>query len=93
MEQLLAYISCLNKYDGKNLQPCFMKKMVNRLVLFAALSVGTIVGIFKGTEARQKWVFRVKSRFEEKRHLAELKKNQKGGGVLLDDIEIASFHN
>ena len=69
-----------------------MKKLSNRLVLFIALSIGTIVGMFKGSEAKQKWVFKIKSRFEEKRHLAELKKIQKGGGVLLDDIEIASFH-
>ena len=69
-----------------------MKKQMNRLILFMALSVGTIVGIFKGSEAKQKWVFRIKSRLEEKRHLAELKKMQKGGGVLLDDIEIAAFH-
>jgi len=69
-----------------------MKKQMNRLILFMALSVGTIVGILKGSEAKQKWVFRIKSRLEEKRHLAELKKMQKGGGVLLDDIEIAAFH-
>jgi hypothetical protein len=70
-----------------------MKKLSSRLILMMALSIGTIVGIFKGSEARQKWVFRIKSRFEEKRHLAEMKKIQKDGGVLLDDIEIAAFHN
>ena len=70
-----------------------MKKISNRLILFVALTIGTIVGIFKGSEAKQKWVFRIKSRFEEKRHLAELEKIKKDGGVLLDDIEIASFHN
>ena len=69
-----------------------MKKLSNRLVLFIALSIGSIVGMFKGSEAKQKWVFKIKSRFEEKRHLEELKRIQKGGGVLLDDIEIASFH-
>ena len=79
--------------DGKILQPGFMKKLSNRLILFVALSIGTIVGIFKGSEAKQKWNFRIKSRFDEKRHLAELKKIQKDGGVLLDDIEIAAFHN
>ncbi len=57
-----------------------------------ALSIGSIVGLFKGTEAKQKWVFRIKSRFEEKRQMDEIKKIQKGGGVLLDDIEIASYH-
>jgi len=70
-----------------------MKKLSNRLILFLALTVGTIVGIFKGTEAKQKWVFRIKSRFEEKRQLAQQKKLVREGGILLDDIEIAAFHN
>lgn len=70
-----------------------MKKSINRLVLFMALSIGSIVGFFKGNEARQKWMFRIRSRFEEKRQLAENKKLVREGGVLLDDIEIASFHN
>jgi hypothetical protein len=69
-----------------------MKKFINRAVLLVALSIGSIVGLFKGTEAKQKWVFRIKSRFEEKRQMDEIKKIQKGGGVLLDDIEIAAFH-
>jgi hypothetical protein len=51
------------------------------------------VGIFKGNEAKQKWVFRIKSRFDEKRHLAEQKKVLQQGGVALDDIELAAFHN
>jgi hypothetical protein len=69
-----------------------MKKFINRAVLLVALSIGSIVGLFKGTEAKQKWVFRIKSRFEEKRQMDEIKKIQKGGGVLLDDIELAAFH-
>lgn len=69
-----------------------MKKLLNRLILFVALSIGTIVGIFKGSEAKQKWVFRIKSRLDEKRIMAEQKKLQKGGAVMLDDIEIAAFH-
>lgn len=70
-----------------------MKKLSNRLILSLALTVGTIVGIFKGSEAKQKWVFRIKSRFEEKRQLAQQKKLMREGGILLDDIEIAAFHN
>ncbi|NII24910.1 hypothetical protein HB364_07465 [Pseudoflavitalea sp. X16] len=70
-----------------------MSMIRNRTVLLLALTVGSIVGMFKGTEAKQKWVFRIKSRFEEKRHLAEEKKFIRQGGVPLDDIEIAAFHN
>lgn len=69
-----------------------MKKLLNRLILFVALSIGTIVGIFKGTEAKQKWVFRIKSRLDEKKLTAQQKKLQKEGAVMLDDIELAAFH-
>ena len=70
-----------------------MKTFRSRTILLLALTVGTFVGIFRGNEARQKWVFRIKSRFEEKRQLAEQKKLLRDGGVALDEIEIAAFHN
>jgi hypothetical protein len=71
----------------------FMKTLRNRMILLLALSIGTIVGIFRGNEAKQKWVFRIRSRFDEKRQMAEQKKLIRGGGVALDDIELAAFHN
>ena len=70
-----------------------MKTFRSRVVLVLALTFGSVVGIFKGNEAKQKWVFRIKSRFDEKRHLAEQKKFLQQGGVPLDDIELAAFHN
>lgn len=70
-----------------------MKTILNRAVLLLALTVGTFVGIFKGTEAKQKWMFKVKSHFDDKRQMAEQRKLQRQGAVPLDDIEIAAFHN
>jgi hypothetical protein len=70
-----------------------MKTLRNRLILLLALTIGTLVGFFRGSEAKQKWVFRIRSRFDEKRQLAEQKKLVRGGGVALDDIELAAFHN
>jgi hypothetical protein len=69
-----------------------MKSMISRTILGIALSLGVIVGLFKGPEARQKWVFRIKSRMDEKKQIADQKKQVRGGAVLLDDIEIAAFH-
>lgn len=69
-----------------------MKKVNNKFVILLAIVVGTIVGIFKGSEAKQKWVFKIKNRYEEKRQLAEHKKLLREGGVALDDIELAAFH-
>jgi hypothetical protein len=63
------------------------------MILLLVLTIGSVVGIFRGSEAKQKWVFRIKSRFDEKRLLAEQKKLVRGGGVALDDIELAAFHN
>ena len=65
----------------------------NRIILVLALSTGAIVGMFRGSEAKHKWVFRIRSRFDEKRQLAEQKRLLRGGGVALDDIELAAFHN
>ena len=69
-----------------------MKQVNNKFVVLLAIVIGTIVGIFKGTEAKQKWVFRIKNRYEEKRQMAEHKKLLRDGGVALDDIEMAAFH-
>jgi hypothetical protein len=52
-----------------------------------------VIGIVRGEEAKQKWVFRIKSRVDNKKLIAEKKQQAKKGGVLLDDIEMASFHN
>jgi hypothetical protein len=69
-----------------------MKKMYQRAILLLAITFGSIVGIVKGTEAKQKWMFKMKIRNEEKRQLAQQKKLLKSGGVPLDDIEIAAYH-
>lgn len=69
-----------------------MKQVNNRFVVLLAIVIGTIVGIFKGSEAKQKWVFRIKNRYEEKRQMAEHKKLLREGGVPLDDIEMAAYH-
>lgn len=70
-----------------------MKAILNRAVLLLALTVGAIVGLFKGNEAKQKWIFKIKSSFDEKKHLADERRFVRQGGVPLDDIEIAAFHN
>jgi hypothetical protein len=69
-----------------------MKKIYNRTILLVAITVGSIVGFVKGAEAKQKWMFKIKIRNEEKRQLQKQKQLLKGGSVPLDDIEIAAFH-
>ena len=69
-----------------------MNQISNKWVLVLIIAVGSVINIIKGPEAKNKWLFKIKNRFEEKRQLAEHKKLAREGGVVLDDIEIASFH-
>ncbi len=70
-----------------------MNQINNKWVLSLMIAAGTFIGFVKGDEARQKWLFKVRNRDEQKRQLAEHKKILRSGGVALDDIEIAAFHN
>ncbi|GGB08240.1 hypothetical protein [Puia dinghuensis] len=69
-----------------------MKGFKNKMVVFLAVTVGGMIGVVKGEEAKQKWVFRMKSKYENRRLMAERKSIARKGGVLLDDIELASYH-
>jgi hypothetical protein len=70
-----------------------MKSVKNKMVVFLAVTIGGMVGLLKGEEAKQKWVFRIRSKYENKRLMAERKSIARKGGVLLDDIEMAAYHN
>ena len=70
-----------------------MRRFRNKLVIFLAVTVGGAIGLFKGEEAKQKWVFKIRSKYENRRLMAEKKSIARKGGVLLDDIEMASYHN
>jgi hypothetical protein len=70
-----------------------MNQVNNKWVLSVMLTIGTFIGFVRGNEARQKWMFKMRNRNEQKRQLAENKKVLRSGGVALDDIEMAAFHN
>jgi len=70
-----------------------MKSFRNKLIIVLAVTIGGVIGLFKGEEAKQKWVFKIRSKYENKRQMAEKKSIARKGGVLLDDIEMAAYHN
>lgn len=70
-----------------------MKKIKLRLLFLLIVAGGFFVGAVKGEEARQKWVFKIRSKYETRKMIAEKRSIVRKGGVLLDDIEIAAFHN
>ena len=70
----------------------FMHQGNNKWVIKMILTAGTFIGMLKGDEARQKWLFKIRNRDEQRRQLAEQKKLLRSGGVALDDIELAAYH-
>jgi hypothetical protein len=70
-----------------------MKGVKNRMVVFLAVTIGGMVGLVKGEEAKQKFVFRMRSKYDNRRLMAERKSIARKGGVVLDDIEMAAYHN
>jgi hypothetical protein len=70
-----------------------MKRVRKKIVIFLAVTIGTVIGMLKGEEAKQKWVFKLKTKYENKRLVAQKKSIVRQGGVLLDDIEMAAYHN
>jgi hypothetical protein len=69
-----------------------MKTIFYTVAFRLILLVGIFVGIMKGQEARQKWVSKKKIKYESK------KANQKnsiadGSQVVLDEIEMATYHS
>ena len=63
-----------------------MKQFNHRIFIAAVVVGGLFVGALKGQEARSRWVSKMKMRDERK-----MKTNP--NEVVLDDYEIASFHN
>jgi hypothetical protein len=70
-----------------------MKRVRKKIVIFLAVTIGTLIGMFKGEEAKQKWVFKLKTKYENKRLVAQKKSIARQGGILLDEIEMAAYHN
>ena len=94
MVQLLAKIYCLTyRIFSEVFKASVMKGVKNKMVVFAAITVGGVIGLLKGEEAKQKWVFRLRSKYDNRRQMAERKSIARKGGVLLDDIELAAYHN
>jgi hypothetical protein len=48
------------------------------------------IGMFRGRDAREKYLFLIKSRIEQKRQQLFW---QKSGAVQLDEVEMKAYHN
>lgn len=63
--------------------------MIYTLIIALILTGGLFVGMVKGQEARTKWVSRMKGRLDT----TPAQKQPAPDEVVLDEIEMASFHS
>jgi hypothetical protein len=70
-----------------------MKGLKHRAIVILVIIIAALVGFFKGDEAKQKWVFKIKDKYDNRRQIAEKKSIARKNGVELDDIELAAYHN
>jgi len=69
-----------------------MKAIFYKFFFRIILLAGIVVGILKGQEARQKWISKKKIRYEAKRAVQK-KLDRDQSLVMLDDIEMSTYHS
>jgi hypothetical protein len=68
-----------------------MKRIIYTLLFSLIMVGGLFIGMIKGQEVRNRWISKMKTRHEEKR-LNSLAKTPQGE-VVLDEIEMATYHS
>ncbi len=69
-----------------------MKGLKNKLAIALIWIFAGLLGIIKGDEAKQKWVFKIKNKYVDRKQVKENKLIALRGGVLLDEIEMSAYH-
>jgi hypothetical protein len=93
VRQLLAYKWCLiKKYFYKIFKKYDMKGLKNKLAIGLIWIFAGLLGVVKGDEAKNKWVFKIKNKYVSRKQVKENKLIALRGGVMLDDIELAAYH-
>ena len=67
-----------------------MKRIIYSLLLSLIMVAGLFIGMIKGQEVRNKWISKMKFRYEERK---ENKKQVPSGEIMLDEIEEATYHS
>jgi hypothetical protein len=70
-----------------------MKKIIYSLLFSLILVGGLFVGMVRGHEARERWISKMRNRYDDKKTIT-LESSRKGSTqVLLDEIEMATYHS
>lgn len=67
-----------------------MRRIIYSLLFSFIMVAGLFIGMVKGQEVRNKWISKMKFRYEERK---ENKRPAPSRGILLDEIEEATYHS
>jgi len=70
-----------------------MKNFGFRILATLVVLSSTWVFLVRGSEAKQRWVFKMKDRYEARKMLAQKRQVKRRGGVVLDDMEMQAYHS
>ena len=70
-----------------------MKRIIYSLLFSLIMIAGSVIGVIKGQEVRNKWVSKMKFRYEERKDKDNKKQQVQPGEIALDDIEEATYHS
>ncbi len=70
-----------------------MRKVFYSAVFSMIVIAGLFIGMVKGQQVRQKWVAKMKNRQVEKRGLQTEPENMESQEILLDEIEMSTYHS
>ena len=64
-----------------------MKGMKRKIALALAIMTGTIIGAFRGEVVKQRYIAKVKNRYEDHKRV------QQQDEIMLDEFELSAFHS
>lgn len=70
-----------------------MKPLKILLALVFVVLISTLIEFFKGSEAKQKWILKIRNKYDNRRQVTDHKSLEHSGDVVLDEIELASYHS
>jgi hypothetical protein len=66
-----------------------MKGMKRKMAITLALVTASLIGTFRGTEAKQRFISRIRTRYEDMKKFIPKEQSE----VVLDEFEFSAFHN
>jgi len=63
-----------------------MKGMKRKMALALAIMTGTVIGTFRGELAKQRYIAKVKNRYEDHKQVQQ-------DEIMLDEFELSAFHS